>query len=303
MAASALRTTARLFSRPASLTHLIMLAMISLGNLPASSAAVEERDGSSFDPSSADLVPTLAALQATPSDPSATSVVAIFYIDERAYEGLPYTVFHRDSGNVIGVDAQATTFVITTTRTDQRSKPSPTRPHTDNGTTTPAASNPSSPTSSGHPAHSGFNFTFPSVGFPSTITQGPSTFLYTGTRFGPNHTIVNQCRLNGISSAACNLTHVGAVWYTADPGWNGTYSTYSYNWTSGDRFGFAPVTITAGVNLMAPPGATAGTASGSASANGAAGRTARGGWGGCGWLEGAMGMVMPVVVLVVAVVI
>lgn len=51
----------------------------------------------------------------------------------------------------------------------------------------------------------------------------------------------------------CNLTHVGDVWYTSDPNWNGTYSTYSYNWTSGDRFGYAPVTITQGAELLDGP--------------------------------------------------
>jgi hypothetical protein len=48
----------------------------------------------------------------------------------------------------------------------------------------------------------------------------------------------------------CNLTHVGSAWYVRNTAWNGTYSTYKYNWTSGDRFGFAPVTITAGAELL-----------------------------------------------------
>lgn len=47
------------------------------------------------------------------------------------------------------------------------------------------------------------------------------------------------------------------MWYTRDTSWNGTFSTYSYNWTSGDRFGFAPVTITAGAELLTGPDPTA----------------------------------------------
>lgn len=46
------------------------------------------------------------------------------------------------------------------------------------------------------------------------------------------------------------------MWYTRDPGWDGTFSTYSYNWTSGDRFGFAPVTVTQGAELLTGPDPT-----------------------------------------------
>jgi hypothetical protein len=62
---------------------------------------------------------------------------------------------------------------------------------------------------------------------------------------------INRCSLNGTEFAVCNLTHVGSAWYArVGTSWNGTYSTYSYNWTKGDRFGFAPVTITAGAELL-----------------------------------------------------
>jgi len=50
---------------------------------------------------------------------------------------------------------------------------------------------------------------------------------------------------------------VGSAWYTRNTAWNGTYSTYRYNWTSGDRFGFAPVTITAGAERLVGPDPTA----------------------------------------------
>ena len=185
-----------------------------------------------------DLWPTATTLTNAPppNNAGATKVVSIFYIDERAYEGLPYTLFHRDSGSVIGVDADHTTFVITTTRVDQR--PSPTHSRTDNITT-------GIPTLRSKPTH------HPNAtGQPSTITQGPATFIFTGTRYGADNTLINQCSLNGTVSAVCNLTHVGSAWYTGDPSWNGTYSTYSYNWTSGARWGFAPVTITMGAELM-----------------------------------------------------
>ena len=107
-----------------------------------------------------------------------TKVVQIFFIEERAYEGLPYTMFHRDSGSVIGIDADHTTYVITTTRSDQR--PKPTQSQTDNITS-------GLPTlkASRKYEHTWGNAT----GQPSTITQGPATFMFTGTRFGPDHTL------------------------------------------------------------------------------------------------------------------
>ncbi|KAK3322385.1 hypothetical protein B0H66DRAFT_590132 [Apodospora peruviana] len=196
----------------------------------------------------------------TDAEPPAavTRVVQVFYIDERVYEGLPYTLFHRDSGSVVGVDADRTTYVITTTRVDQR--PRPTHSRVDNVTT-------GIPTLVSSQRH---DHMANGTGQPSTITQGPATFMFTGTRFGPNHTVfvsssrsrltetrVNQCSLNGTVAAACNLTYVGDVWYTSNADWNGTYSTYSYNWTSGDRFGFASVTITQGAELLAEASPTA----------------------------------------------
>lgn len=106
-------------------------------------------------------------------------VVQIFFLEERAYEGLPYTMFHHDSGSVIGIDADRTTYVITTTRSDQRPKP----------TTQIRAENITSgiPTlvASWKHEHTWGNAT----GQSSTITQGPATFMFTGTRFGPNHTL------------------------------------------------------------------------------------------------------------------
>ena len=235
----------------------------------------------------------------TSDDPSATRVVDIFYIDERAYEGLPYTLFHRDSGSVVGVTGDVTTFVITTTRGDRR--PRPTHSRTDNVTT-------GIPTLTSSPPKPNW------TGEPSIITQGPGTFEFTGARFGgANHTVVNRCSLNGTAGAACNLTHVGSIWYASDPDWNGTFSTYSYNWTSGDRFGFAPVTITAGVDKMGPPSSPSTVP---ASTNAAAvawsrprspgrGAAAAGGaaWWvpGRAWLEYGMGALFPAFVLVLAV--
>ncbi|KAK5664196.1 hypothetical protein OQA88_412 [Cercophora sp. LCS_1] len=177
----------------------------------------------------------------TPTSPgptpttSLTRVVQIFFIDERSYEGLPYTLVHRDSGSVLGINADLTTYVITSTRVDQR--PVQTQSVTENGTTTI--------TTLGSSRRIGQITT--TTGQPSTITQGPATFMFTGTRYGPDHTL---CSLNGTESAVCNLTHVGSAWYAKNTAWNGTFSTYSYNWTSGDRFGFAPVTITEGAELL-----------------------------------------------------
>ncbi|GAB1320520.1 hypothetical protein MFIFM68171_10730 [Madurella fahalii] len=176
-----------------------------------------------------------------------TRVVDIFFLNQPAYEGLPYTMFHRDSGSVIAVDNvnNLTTYVITTTRVDRRPPPSATR--TDNVTT-------AIPTL--EPTRSRYWRPLNGTGEPSTITQGPATAMFTGTRHWPDHTVINRCSLNGTVEAACNLTHVGDVWYTKNPEWNGTYSTYSYNWTSGDRFGFAPVTITEGAELLTGPNPT-----------------------------------------------
>ncbi|KAK3692550.1 hypothetical protein B0T22DRAFT_447509 [Podospora appendiculata] len=193
-----------------------------------------------------------------------TQVVQVFFINERAFEGLPYTLFHRDSGSVVGVDTAAdrTTLVITTTRVDQRPPPQPsTHSHTHNHTHTHNSDTP--------PSESRWHdYTADATGHPSTITQGPTTFLFTGTRRGPNHTVVNECSLNGTVAASCNLTHVGSAWYTADSAWNGTYSTYRYNWTSGDRGGFAPVTITAGAELLVAAANQTGIASTNSKANG-----------------------------------
>ncbi|KAK4190095.1 hypothetical protein QBC35DRAFT_378719 [Podospora australis] len=202
---------------------------------------------------------------------SLTRIVEIFYINERAYEGLPYTLFHRGSGSVLSVSDSLTTYVITTTRIDRR------RPHrTDD--LDPALSSflsagaDSPPLSSNTPSHGHHFGSRNGTGQASTITQGPATFLYTGTRYSPQHGIVNRCSLNGTVSARCNLTHVGSAWYTNDRNWNGTFSTYSYNWTSGDRLGFAPVTITKGVELLGEetgaPSASGGSTNGAKSGKG-----------------------------------
>ncbi len=111
-------------------------------------------------------------------------------------------------------------------------------------------------------APSTLSWAYNATGDPSTVTQGPTTFLFTGTRWGdPGRTIVNQCRLNGTASAHCNLTHIGSIWYISEPTWNGTFSTYSYNYTTGDRLGFAPCTVTRGVELMGPSTLTETTSS------------------------------------------
>lgn len=181
----------------------------------------------------------------TETSTAVTKVVQIFFVDERSFEGLPYTLLHRDSGSVLNIEAGLTTYVITTTRVDQRSLPANTP--IDNATIT-------SPTLASTRQLGRVNNT---TGPPSTVTQGPATFMFTGTHFGSGHTLINRCSLNGTVSAVCNLTHVGSAWYTRNTAWNGTYSTYKYNWTSGDRFGFAPVTITAGAGLLSAPDPTA----------------------------------------------
>ncbi|KAK3357421.1 hypothetical protein B0T25DRAFT_157606 [Lasiosphaeria hispida] len=240
---------------PASLFRLFAL-LLAVG---AGLAQAQDATEASTTTADATAEPTSEVSSSSPTATGITRVVQIFFIDERSYEGLPYTMLHKDSGAVIGVEADRTTFVITSTRVDNR--PLPLHSRTDNVTT-------GIPTLTsarlGHITNA--------TGLASTITQGPGTFEYTGTRYGPDHTLINRCSLNGTASAVCNLTHVGPVWYTKDPAWNGTFSTYSYNWTSGDRFGFAPVTITAGAEMLAETSPTA-----SGTPNGAARRALGGG--------------------------
>lgn len=234
----------------------------------------------------------LLALAQPPPPPTTTAitrVVQIFFIAERSYEGLPYTVLHRVSASILSIDTSAslTTLVLTSTRLDQRSTtptlpPSQTTPASTTTTTTttiaPPQSRPTLPPLG------------PTTGHPSTITQGPATFLFTHTHPDtPDQTLINRCSLNGTASARCSMTHVGAAWYARNAAWNGTFSTYRYNWTSGDRFGFAPVTVTAGIPAGGM-GEQVLEASGSASSGGGAGKVMGG-----GMLMGVWGLVVGMV--------
>ena len=131
------------------------------------------------------LTPTLAqnttTTTTTTPTPTLTRVVDLFFLNKRDYQGLPYTLFHRDSGSVLAVDNVngLTTYVITTTRVDRRPSASAAT-RTDNITTAiPTLVS----TRSRHwrPLNG--------TGQPSTITQGPATFMFTGTRYGPGHTV------------------------------------------------------------------------------------------------------------------
>jgi len=120
--------------------------------------------------------------------PTLTRVVSLFYLAERAYDGgLPYTLFHEVYGSVVAVDSvnNLTTYVVTTTRVGRRDGA--------RGTKTLSVSE-SEETTAAVEARAGNdgswwrkekNFT----GKPSTITQGPSTFMFTGTRYSPEHTV------------------------------------------------------------------------------------------------------------------
>ncbi|KAK0738375.1 hypothetical protein B0T18DRAFT_433193 [Schizothecium vesticola] len=193
----------------------------------------------------------LLALAQPPPPPTTTAitrVVQIFFIAERSYEGLPYTLLHRVSASLLSIDTSQslTTLVLTSTRIDQRSSTSP----TPTPTASTAASTTTTTTTTIPPPQSRPSLPPipPTIGHPSTITQGPATFLFTHAHPDtPDQTLINRCSLNGTAAARCSMTHVGAAWYARNPAWNGTFSTYRYNWTSGDRFGFAPVTVTAGI--------------------------------------------------------
>jgi hypothetical protein len=67
------------------------------------------------------LPATAQSTHPSPSPSSVTRVVQIFFIAERSYEGLPYTLIHRVSGSIISLDndAKLTTYAITSTRVDR----------------------------------------------------------------------------------------------------------------------------------------------------------------------------------------
>lgn len=130
------------------------------------------------------LRPTLAQdaneTATTTPTPTLTRVVELFFLSQRAYEGLPYTLFHRDSASVISVDNvnNLTTYAVTTTLVDRRPRPAKTR--TDN-ITTAITTLEATRTRHWRPLNG--------TGQPSTITQGPATFIFTGTRYGPENTM------------------------------------------------------------------------------------------------------------------
>ncbi|KAK3900487.1 hypothetical protein C8A05DRAFT_35870, partial [Staphylotrichum tortipilum] len=114
----------------------------------------------------------------TTASPTLTRVVSLFFLNERDSEGLPYTLFHRDAGSVVAVDAvnRLTTYEITTTRVDRRGAS-----RTLNFTTAiPTLAPTRTTTQHWRPLNA--------TGQPSTITQGPATFMFTGTRYGPDLT-------------------------------------------------------------------------------------------------------------------
>lgn len=111
-----------------------------------------------------------------------TRTVDIFYLAERAEGALPYTLFHRDSGSVVAVDTvnSLTTYVITTTRVDRRT-PASAAPTDDPEQVTAIPTLP--------PTRSINSRLLSGTGQPSTITQGPATFMFTDTRFALDYTV------------------------------------------------------------------------------------------------------------------
>ncbi|KAK0669466.1 hypothetical protein QBC41DRAFT_391704 [Cercophora samala] len=233
----------------------------------------------------------------TSPTPTITKIISLFYLNDRAHDDLPLphsTPPHAISGRVIATDSHLnlTTYVVTKTH----SLP----PGGGGGHRGPFGSNPppwartlTSPPSSLLPTPPWWRPSFGErngTGQPTTITQGPSTFLFTGSRgwWQRGQSVVNRCSLNGTVEAVCNLTHVGEAWYTGEAGWDGRYSTYRYTWEEGDRFGFAGVTVTAGGEMLVRDGGgegevAAGTGEGGRSASGGVRRVVvHGGW--MGWV-------------------
>lgn len=200
-------------------------------------------------------------------------VVSLFYLDPPAAPNQPFTLTPRDFGVVIGVDASATTYVVTSTHTVPSWPPSTSSsgPPPASVTPGPPPPQPLSPSPSPVIQRDGNSN---ATGTPTTITQGPSTFAFTSSDVNvANKTLVNQCQLSGTTSATCSMTRVGEAWYAGDRRFNGTWSTYNYTWSTGDPWGYAPVTITSGASLL-QGGATAtsnSSAAASSSTGGAAG--------------------------------
>ncbi|KAK4177062.1 hypothetical protein QBC36DRAFT_237499 [Triangularia setosa] len=206
------------------------------------------------------LLSTLTTAQTTTATPTTiTRIVSLFYLNDRADDHfpLPYTSSpDAISGRVIATDPvlNLTTYAVTKTQSFPRRGPGPfgnaNRPPWAGSPLPTPFLTPSSRPPWWHPNFGERNGT----GQPTTITQGPATFMFTGSRGWQQsgQSIVNRCSLNGTVEAVCNLTHVGDAWYTRDKDWDREYSTYSYTWKEGDRFGFAGVAITAGVEMLEP---------------------------------------------------
>lgn len=244
-----------------------------------------------------------------------TTVVQVFYLRIRARDGTPYEQYHHDSGSVLAADESLTTLVITRsvdaiphtqgwrTRSGHHGPPDatittapsvpagPAGQARDQATPPlpppPSLLPPPAPTSPATGTNGTTTRSWPPRGGPRshnigtvTVTQGPSTFIYTG-KSSPSRAVENRCSLNGTTSAACLLTFIGEEWYKSTPGWDGSLRTLPYNWTVGKPFGFAPVTLTAGVEKL--PKATAGGAKGNENA------AARGVW--SWWAGGLVGVV------------
>jgi hypothetical protein len=141
------------------------------------SASSSDRLSSTSETSQTTSTTSSSTITPAPSPTGVTKVVQIFFIDERSYEGLPYTLLQRASGSVLNIAAGLTTYVVTSTRVDQRSLPTVTP--TENvtiGSVTLASTRQLGRANN-------------TTGQPSTITQGPATFMFTGTRFGSDHTL------------------------------------------------------------------------------------------------------------------
>ncbi|KAK4227698.1 hypothetical protein QBC38DRAFT_544883 [Podospora fimiseda] len=239
-----------------------------------------------------------------------TTVIQAFFIGPRIHqqgeEGSSRTwtwtaPTPKISGSVVGVDTVSNLTTIVVTRT------APTRTTGGYNTRRPALfesslsfnSRPTPPPHHGsgrdhdHDRAGNNKYSFnTTVGRAMTITQGPETVMFTGVVGYGDRTLVNRCTLNGTTSAGCNVTFLGGGTKWHDTRGNGETTaaalTHSYNWTlSGDnKFGgWAPVTVTAGGELLLRE---SGTASSISSSSSASIMKAKGGW----MLGGVVSVVM-----------
>ncbi|KAJ2906780.1 hypothetical protein MKZ38_010771 [Zalerion maritima] len=195
-------------------------------------------------------------------------MVSLFYIDENSSSGLPFDQMHRAYGEVVGVNKNATTYVLTTTRI---LKQTTTTSVTDVLFTIGDVEPGSTMLTLTVPRTKATVFPLPTVASMVDESQASSARIPASTGIGKGRfhitsllyaklnkphcdnrhdRVINRCELKKLTEANCTVSHVGEEWYTTITDWDGIYRTQIYSWTEGDRMGFAPVTMTTGLEIL-----------------------------------------------------